>query len=104
MSDKTDFESIDAAALTTVSGGLSNKEMSSMVMSRVNSNFGRYGSVQQVGKMHFGADKNGFVLARGKFDVDALAGATERRSLNAVIDVNHHSVQHLQTEHFSWPN
>jgi hypothetical protein len=104
MSDKKDFDSIDTAILADVSGGLSDSAMSKMVLSRANSNFGSRGAIEPVGKMKFGDNKSGFVLGRGKFDINSNWGGTERKSFNAVIDVRNHSVQHLQTNSLGWRN
>ncbi len=93
------MQETDLDLLAAVSGGaMTNAEMSSLVKSRLTSDFGSRGYVQLAGKQRFAANKGGTMSGRGKFSItNDDARSVEMRSWTA--DINQHSVDHLHTRH-----
>ena len=89
MQDK--LETVDPHLLGAVSGAaMTNAAMSSLVRSRLHSNFGDQGFVQLVGKPTYGPNRHGTVMGHGKFSISDNFRGVEMRSWNAVMDVNAH--------------
>ena len=93
------FTTIDLDQLSNITGGADAKSRSSLLLDKLNSEFGSDGVVSFIGKPKFAATgASGVSNASGKFDVNALWGGDTQRSFKATVNTNAQSVSGLHTK------